>query len=93
MRLLPRLRGRLRAAATFDFPAGRTQEALAEALADEAHEAAAAVGLRVLRSKRPGYLPDAGYMLVEPHLHMPVFGSHYDKTAQEVIGFCRGLEQ
>lgn len=91
MRLLPRLRGRLRAAATFDFPAGRTQEALAEALADEAHEAAAAVGLRVLRSKRPGYLPDAGYMLVEPHLHMPVFGSHYDKSAQEVIGFCRNL--
>ena len=88
MRLLPRLRGGIRAAASFDFPAGPTQEALA----DEAHEAAAAVGLRVLRSKRPGHPPDAGYMLVEPHLHMPVFGSHYAKTAQEVIGFCRGLE-
>jgi hypothetical protein len=92
MRLLPGLRGGTRAAATFDFPAGETREALAGALADEAHEAAAAVGLRVLRSKRPGQPPDTGYMLVEPHLHMPVFGSHYEKTAREVIGFCRGLE-
>lgn len=88
MRLFPRLRGGS-PAGTFGLPADDVRDALAEALADEAHAAAAAVGLRVLRSKRPG--PDAGYMLVEPHLHMPVFGSDYDKTAQEVIGFCRNL--
>ena len=88
MRLFPRLRDGIRAAATFGFPADETQEALE----DEAHEAAAAVGLRVLRSKRPGVPSDAGYMLGGPPLHMPVFGSDYDKTAQEVIGFCRNLE-
>ncbi len=89
MRLFPRLRGGSRDAAAVGFLADQAQETLA----DEVHEAAAAVGLRVLRSKRPSIPPAAGYMLVEPHLHMPVFGTHYDKTAQEVIGFCRNLEQ
>ena len=58
-------------------------------LDDEAHDAAAAVGLRVVKSRRHAQSGmSGGYMAVEPTLHTPVFGTDYDKTAQEVIAFC-----
>jgi len=61
------------------------------ALEARARRAARRVGLIARRSRwRVGTIDNhGGYMLVDPSANIPVYGSRWDLSAEDVIEFCK----
>jgi hypothetical protein len=60
------------------------------ALDFRARRAAYKAGFVVIKSRsRDGHENQGGYMLIDPSRNLPVAGSRYDLTAEDVIDYLR----